>query len=98
MGARGGALTRSSLTEETPATPGWVNARIKQVFAPFGDRAVAVGEAYASCLAGVRGAVDIDSGHDRCRQAALAAIEDPAHRDALDHALQALEAEVSDDT
>ncbi len=53
---------------------------------------------YAECLAGVRGAVDMDLGHDRCRQTLLGAvakmIEDPTE---LDHALQALEAKISEE-
>jgi hypothetical protein len=89
-------MSRSSLTEETPATPGWVDGRIEAVFAPLGEPAVAVREAYAECLAGVRGAVDTDAGHDRCRARALAALQDlQIDGAAIDRALQALEAEIS---
>ena len=93
-------MTRSSLTEETPATPGWVDDRVAALFAPLGDAAKPVGDAYADCLAGVRGAVDTDSGHDRCRREALAAVRDvPGVKlDGLDKALQALEAEISNGT
>ncbi len=56
-------------------------------------------EAYATCLAGVRGAVDMDAGHDRCRVRALAALRDADVDVAeLDRALQALEAEISAST
>lgn len=89
-------MNRSSLTEETPATPGWVDDRIDALFAPLGAGAASVREEYAICLAGVRGAPDIDAGHDGCRQRALAALsESDADLQALDKALQALEAEIS---
>jgi hypothetical protein len=92
-------MIRSSLTEETPATPGWVDGRIDTVFAPLGAAAVPAREAYATCLAGVRGSVDTDAGHDRCRARALAALRDlDIDVAALDRALQALEAELSAST
>jgi hypothetical protein len=89
-------MSRSSLTEETPATPGWVDDRIDAVFATLGAGATPVREAYALCLAGVRGSVDTDAGHDRCRERALAALRDTGVEvDEIDRALQALEAEIS---
>ncbi len=92
-------MSRSSLTEETPATPGWVEAKAKAIFAPLGAAVTEIRDAYLDCLAGVRGAVDSDAGHDRCRTVAVRAaadfIDDPA---ALDRALQALEAELSQAT
>ncbi len=92
-------MTRSSLTEETPATPGWVDARITAIFAPFGPSLDAVRDAYAECLAGVRGAVDVETGYDRCRRNAVQAARDVvADADALDHTLQTLEAEISSST
>ncbi len=95
-------MTRSSLTEETAATPGWVDGRIDEVFAPLGPKAAPAREAYANCLAGVRGAVDSDGGHDRCRLAAVAtlrsALDDESGLDEFDRTLQALEAEISADT
>ncbi len=92
-------MSRSDLVEETPATPGWVDDRVAAIFAPLGDAALPAREAYAVCLAGVRGAVDVDAGHDRCRRAALAALkESGADLTALDHALQALEAEIAAST
>jgi len=58
-----------------------------------------VRDAYAVCLAGVRGAVDIDAGHDRCRAEALAALRDmDVNVTALNLALEALEAEISAST
>ncbi len=89
-------MNRSSLIEETPATPGWVDSRLDEAFAPLGSVAVATREAYASCLAGVRGSVDMDAGHDRCRSRALATLRDLGLDVAtLDLTLQALEAEIS---
>lgn len=95
-------MTRSSLTEETPSTPGWVDGRIDAAFAPLGPKAVAAREAYAGCLGGVRGAVDVGGGHDRCRRAALATLrtdlDDESGLAELDQVLEALEAEISEDT
>jgi hypothetical protein len=92
-------MTRSSLTEETPSTPGWVEGEANKIFAPLGEDAVAVRNDYLDCLAGVRGAVDSDAGHDRCRSAALASLEGKlADLGDLDRALQALEAEISRST
>ena len=89
-------MSRSSLPEETPATPGWVDDRIDALFAPLGASAASVREAYAVCLAGVRGAPDTDAGHDSCRARAIAGLGDTgADLEALDRALQALEAEIS---
>ena len=92
-------MTRSSLTEETPSTPGWVEARLREIFAPFGSEVGSARDAYADCLAGVRGAVDVDLGHDHCRRTLLAALGDKvADPAALDRSLQALEAEISNAT
>ncbi len=88
-------MSKSSLTEETPATPGWVDARIDAMFAPLGAGASAAREAYALCLAGVRGAVDTDAGHDRCRRRAIESLRTyGADLDALDLAMQTLEEEI----
>ncbi len=89
-------MTRSSLTEETPAAPGWVDGRIRDIFGPLGPELANAGDAYADCLAGSRGGVDVDAAHDRCRRAALLAAEGKVPDiAALDRALQALEAEVA---
>ncbi len=92
-------MTRSSLTEETPATPGWVDRRIAEIFGPLGPELTAERDAYADCLAGARGSVDVDASHDRCRRTLLAAVEGKASDLAnLDRTLQALEAEISSGT
>jgi uncharacterized protein YbjT (DUF2867 family) len=90
-------VNQSSLTEETPATPGWVDRRVREIFAPL--NAEEAGNAYADCLAGIRGDVDTDAGHDRCRRAAIEALESSGvDTDTLDRTLQALEAEISNAT
>ena len=92
-------MTRSSLTEETPAAPGWVDRRIQEIFAPLAPETAGARDAYADCLAGARGAVDVDAAHDRCRRALLDAVDGKVpDRGALDRSLQALEAEISEAT
>ncbi len=92
-------MNRSSLTEETPATPGWVDRRVRDIFAPLGDAGVAAGNTYADCLAAVGGIVDVDTGHDRCRRSVLATLEGVIpDTNSLDRELQALEAEISNAT
>jgi hypothetical protein len=98
-------IIRSSLTEETPATPGWVDDQIAAIFAPLGDIAIPARDVYAACLAGVRGAVDVEAGHDRCRRRLLSDLgknealkAGGADVGALDRALQALEAEITAST
>ncbi len=89
---------RSSLTEETPNAPGWADSRIDEVFGGMAldDAGVAAREAYADCLAGCRGAVDVDAGHDGCRRALLAALDAAgADTQGLEQRLMALEAEIS---
>ena len=89
-------MTRSSLTEETPATPGWVDRRIREIFAPLGPELTAARDRYAECLAGGRGPVEVDASHDRCRRTLLASVNGRVtDLAALDRALQALEADIS---
>jgi len=76
-----------------------VDERLETIFGPLGPAVAQARDVYANCLAGVRGAIDTDQGHDRCRRALLRAVNgivpDVA---ALDRALQALEAEISADS
>lgn len=91
-------MTRSSLTEETPAAPGWAESRIAEVLGRHGVTGPVL-DAYANCLAGVRGAVDVDGGHDGCRRKLLASLgDDVPDRAGLERDLMALEAEISADT
>ena len=92
-------MTRSSLTEDTPMTPGWVDARIRSLFAPFGEGGITAGDTYATCLADVGGSVDVELRYDRCRsQAARAIAELGGDAEAFDRTLQALEAEIESST
>lgn len=92
-------MSRSSLTEETPATPGWVDARVRELFSPFGSDAIGIREAYVDCLAGVRGSTDTDMGRDRCRATAISTLATlDGDIAALDLELQALEAEIAQST
>ncbi len=96
------------MTEEIAGTPGWVDARLDQVFAalPRGDAVAAAQAAYADCLARQKDPVapadDMGAEFDGCRgrlRAALAAAgvsgQDWA---ALDRALETLEAEITADS
>jgi hypothetical protein len=87
-------MTRSSLTEETSNTPGWVEMGIDKAFAgvSLDEAGRKAKDDYASCLAGCRGGVDVDAGHDRCRRTLLSALGDV---DGLEQRLMALEAEIS---
>ena len=92
-------MTRSSLTEETPSTPGWVEGRVREIFAQFGGQFASERETYVNCLAGVGGATDMDAGHDRCRRALMDAIrEDLDDPEQLERTLEELEAAISADT
>jgi hypothetical protein len=90
--------------EERPATPGWVEERLDEIFAlhPIGAAGTRCRAAYLACLADCRGAIDADAGHDRCRAAFLACLRDggvgPAQIRALEADLEALEAEISERT
>ncbi len=96
------------MTEEIAGTPGWVDARLDQVFAPLpaGDAVAAARAAYADCLAGSKDPVapsdDLGAEFNGCRtrlDAALAAAGVPeGDRTALDAALEALEAEITADS
>ena len=92
-------MSRSSLPEDTPATPGWVDAKIQAIFAPFGDAAISIRDTYAECLANIRGAVEVEIGQDRCRSVAVRALADVSgDPGTVDLALQALEAEIANAT
>ena len=72
---------------------------MREIFTQFGGQFSAEREAYVNCLAGVGGATDVDTGHDRCRRVLMDAIrEDLADPDALERTLEELEAEISADT
>ena len=96
------------MTEEIAATPGWVDARLDEVFAalPAGGAVTAAKTAYADCLAGQKEPVapsdDLGAEFSGCRSRLHAALmaagvtsEDWAR---LDAALETLEAEISADS
>lgn len=92
---------RVSTTEDTPATPGWVESELDEILAglPRRPSLSKLRAAYLDCLAGIGGAVDMEAAHDRCRATFLEGLGEDgiAAEDvrALDHRLAALEAEIT---
>lgn len=93
------------MTEEIAATPGWVDVRIDEAFAPLGahDGLRAVVDAYALCLARAKqpGAPSdmLGTEFNRCRAAAVQGVQALGLADeGLDSRLEALEAEVAADS
>ena len=96
------------MTEEIAGTPGWVDARLDEVFAGLpGDTAVgAARAAYADCLATQKDPVapsaDLGAGYDGCRSRLRGALADAGVTGAawakLDAELEALEAEITADS
>lgn len=90
--------------EEVPATPGWVEERLDEIFAlyPKGAAGARCRTAYLACLADCRGAIDAEAGHDRCRKAFLFCLREsglaPPLLVSLEAELEALEAEISNRT
>ena len=96
------------MTEEIAGTPGWVDARLDEVFAalPPSDAVSAARATYADCLAGQKDPVapshDLGAEFNGCRarlRAALASAGVSGDKWAtLDQALEALEAEITADS
>lgn len=95
-------MRRPSTTEDTPATPGWVEGELDGILAdalPQRPTIARLRTAYLDCLAGSAGPGDAEEAHDRCRRRFLRALredgvaEETVER--LDHRLAALEAELS---
>ena len=96
------------MTEEIAATPGWVDERLDELFAKLPPEAkiAAARERYSGCLAGEKApAAPSDMLGEEfvsCRAALDAALQvagvDAAARAQLDSALQALEAEIGEDS
>ena len=96
------------MTEEIAGTPGWVDARLDEVFAalPRSDAVAAARAAYSDCLARQKDPVapsgDLGSEFNGCRgrlRAALASAGVPGEDWAtLDQALEAVEAEITADS
>jgi hypothetical protein len=92
------------MAEERAATPGWVEERLDEILAahPIGAAGARCRSGYLACLAGCRGAIDAEEGHDRCRAAFLGCLREHglphAMLAALAGDLEELEAEISDRT
>ncbi len=90
--------------EDAPATPGWVEERLDEIFAlhPLGAAGADCRTAYAACLANCRGNLDAEAGHDGCRAAFLRCLRDAGLGNhalaSLSADLEALEAEISAQT
>ena len=71
-------IQHSSLTEDTPATPAWIETELDDLLAPLAAAGLAapvlatLRSAYLDCLAGSGGPADVEAEHDRCRQRFLA--------------------------
>ena len=96
------------MTEEIAATPGWVDERLDELFAklPPGAEVAAARAQYSGCLAGEKApAAPSDMLGEEfvsCRAGLDVALRvagvDAAARAQLDSALQALEAEIGEDS
>lgn len=94
---------RSSLTEETAATPSWVETRLDAIIAalpaPAAGAMWAERDGYLDCLAGTAGPGDPLLGQQRCHQAVLRRLRadglDAAATARLHEQLEALEAELA---
>jgi hypothetical protein len=93
------------MAEDGPATPGWVEERLEEIWArrylPATAAVNASRDAYLSCLAGC-GNGGMESCHDMCRAECLAALRRakiaPDTLAGLEGELEALEAELTDRT
>ncbi|MFT8676633.1 MAG: hypothetical protein ABF990_11765 [Acetobacter sp.] len=100
-----GAFPTPSTTEETPATPGWVESSLDAILAtlPYDSARLAPFRAsYLDCLARCGRAADLDTEHDACRKGLLRALQDGLGLDAagqrtLEQKLEKLELDISAD-
>ena len=93
------------MTEEIAATPGWVESRLDEAFAPLpaGPAMASARSRYAACLAGTKtpGAPSdmLGAEFQQCRAALIGALAgldvDEAARGALERRLEAVEAELA---
>ena len=90
-------VQRSSLTEETPAAPAWIETELDALLAPVATPALpALRGAYLDCLAASAGPADTERAHDRCRAAFLRGLREAGvETGELDGRLAALEAELT---
>ncbi|GBQ05860.1 hypothetical protein [Acetobacter cerevisiae] len=92
-------------TEDTPATPGWVEDSLDTILASLplaAEKLAPFRASYLDCLAGCGRAADLDSAHDACRQGFLRALKDSLGLNAeaartLEQQLEQLELSISSD-
>ncbi|GAN68003.1 hypothetical protein [Acetobacter orleanensis] len=92
-------------TEDTPATPGWVEESLDRILASLpvtADKLAPFRASYLDCLAGCGRTTDLDQAHDACRQGFLRAVKDGLELDAstlrtLEQQLEQLELSISSD-
>lgn len=90
-------------TEDTPATPGWVETTLDTILASLpvsAEKLAPFRGSYLDCLAGCGRATDLDSAHDSCRQGLLRALKDGLELDTatlrtLEEKLEKLELDIS---
>jgi hypothetical protein len=102
MAAIGNEPEIPSSTEDVPATPGWVEQSVDEIFSILPHQPAVLGSrnAYLDCLAGARGPDDMDAAHDRCRRTLIGDLRERQHfgellLQQLDQKLEALEAEIT---
>ncbi len=95
------------MAEDIPATPGWVEERLDEIWASAGigstPGSTAARNTYLSCLATCgTGSDDPERCHDLCRQAFLESLRSARVSGeaiaALEAELETLEAEITEDT
>lgn len=93
------------MTEDEPGLPSWVEEALDEIFSGFPDDIAALRPArdtYAACLAGAQDSAAPGEGDDRCRTRLLNTLEqegvDKIVLEALNEVLEALEAEISENT
>ena len=92
------------MSEDTPTLPGWVDARLDEVFAKFpADLEIRpYRDEYADCLARCRPPADPGAGRARCRGELISNLEtlglDRTVLEALNQVLEAVEDELGDNT
>jgi hypothetical protein len=94
------------MAEEGPATPGWVEQRLEEIWSglymPGTDAVLACRNAYLTCLATCEIGADPDRCHDTCRADCLTCLRRARVASdtlaSLEAELEALEAEISDTT
>ena len=93
------------MSEDQIGLPGWVDERLDEIFAGFPEDIATIRparDAYALCLAQAQDAAEPGDGDDRCRATLLTALEDagvdPTVLAAMGEVLEALEAEIGENT